>query len=269
MSGGHNAISIIRARCWTDYDLWQFHRALKAANSFRVIRSPISTSRHGNDVSLIFARGGRQAQLEPGVRSEIVRAFHAGLIEWEMLSKKPQLTASRCDPQSRPNAQPRTWINVLHAPLNRRISCLPRAYLRSGLINGIFSLLFCLPSWFLDPTQENFLTDDQDRILAIPSSSAFTTRCWDIRYWDKVMLSEFRSVVTQTALASYISLDICHVSFLLHSGGDGWCIWHIRHSLLTKNAVTRSLIFTLTSYSYPSKELSRLDRQLAVADEGI
>lgn len=27
---------------------------------------------------LIFARGGRQAQLEPGVRSEIVRAFHAG-----------------------------------------------------------------------------------------------------------------------------------------------------------------------------------------------
>lgn len=27
---------------------------------------------------LIFARGGRQAQLEPEIRSEIVRAFHAG-----------------------------------------------------------------------------------------------------------------------------------------------------------------------------------------------
>lgn len=83
------------------------------------------------------------------------------------------------------------------------------------------------------------------------------------------MLSELRSVVTQRALASYISLDIGHISLLLHSGGDGWSIWHILHSLLTKNAVTQSLIFTPTSYSYQSKELSRLDRQLAVADEGI
>lgn len=48
------------------------------------------------------------------------------------------------------------------------------------------------------------------------------------------MLSEFRSVVTQRALASYISLHIGHISLLLRSGGDGWCIWHIRHSLLTK-----------------------------------
>lgn len=182
MSGGQNAISIVRAHCWTDYDVWQFHRGLKAANSFRVARSPISTSRHGNDVSLIFASGGRRAQLEPGDRSEIVRAFHAGLIEWEMLSKKPHLAARRCDPQSRPDAQPRTWTNVFHAPLNRRIKCLPRAYLRPGLINDIFSLLFCLPSWFLGPTQGDFLTDDQEWILAIPSLSAFTTRCWDIRY---------------------------------------------------------------------------------------
>lgn len=109
--------------------IWQFHRGLKGANSFRVTRSPISTSSHGNDVSLIFAFRGRQAQLEPGVRYEIFKAFHAGLIEWEMLSK--QTTPDRqqmSDPRSRAKAQLRTWTNVLHAPLNRRIKCLPRPW---------------------------------------------------------------------------------------------------------------------------------------------
>lgn len=117
--GGHNAISTIQSPLRNDYDTWQFHRGLKAANSFRTTRTSISDSRHGNDVSLIFARGGRHAQPEPGVRSEIVRVFHARLIEREMPSKKPQLTASRCDPQSRPKAQARTWANLFHTPLNR------------------------------------------------------------------------------------------------------------------------------------------------------
>ena len=237
--GGHNAFSILRAHRWNDL-ICDNSIADWNERTHSVTGSLISTSRHGIDVSLIYVSGGRQAQLEHGVRSEIVRAFHAGLIEWEMLSKKPYMAASRCDPRSRPKAQLQTWTNVLHAPLNQRIKCLSRPWSRPGMIHDIFSLLFCLPLWYLDLTQENFLTDDQEWLLAItrlpgrPHSQLVAgTFAAKIRLCSR----KLGSVVTQTALASYISLDIGHLSLLLHSDGAFEIALAARRVLLPISAV--------------------------------